>query len=404
LKTLSLLKFATISVFISLGVFVACSHTQESMSEGFPGKSTDSSYRKLSQTYISKKSLQFDSLFRLLHQTRGFNGSVLVSKYGQIIYKGAFGYANFINRDTLTPQTTFNIASVSKQFTSVAIMQLKEQGLLNYDDPVVKYIPNFPYDQSITIRSLLTHSSGIPNYAYALDRYYNKKGHVTNQVVADLFAAFKPRMSYQPNSHFNYNNSNYCLLAYIVEKVSGLSFREYTQKNFFEPLNMTRTFIYDPTRPDLHERAAVGYTAGRRRVYADHLDGVVGDKGVYTTVEDLYKWDMALNSEKLLKNTTLDEAFQPAHSFRNLITKNYGFGWRLKLLPNGEWFTYHTGWWHGFKAYYMHNRKDQSAVIMLSNIANGSLSNAKYVEALLYPEKAPYILGEEVGSELEVQE
>jgi CubicO group peptidase (beta-lactamase class C family) len=395
------------SFFSGLGI-VACSHQPRQLSDettSAVANRNDSISRLFDLKTANRKAIKLDTFFKKLHKLNGFNGAVLVSQYGKIIYKNAFGYSSFTKKDTNTTQTQFQLASVSKQFTAVAIMQLHEKGLINYDDPVYKHIPSFPYDSSITIRSLLTHSSGIPNYVYCLDRVWNKRLSMTNDQIVDLFAKYKPGINYMPNSRFNYNNSNYVLLAYIVEKLSGMSFREYAQKNLFAPAGMSRSFIYDPTKTELVASAAVGYTPRRHgywQVPFDHLDGATGDKGVYSTVEDLFKWDMALNSEKLVKMSTLREAFLPAHTFRNMITKNYGFGWRLQLLDDGSWLTFHTGWWHGFKNYYMHNNRDNSSIIILQNVANHALGRIKVAQSILYPEKAWYFMsGEGLPGELE---
>ncbi|MFC0181101.1 CubicO group peptidase, beta-lactamase class C family [Pseudarcicella hirudinis] len=408
MKILQITKFVSATTFLFFLGIISCSHQQKSLSDiptGPVDVRNDSLNNLFDPKVAARKAAKLDTFFKKLHRTGGFNGVVLVSQFGKIIYKGAFGFANFSHRDSLSVDTPFQLASVSKQFTAVAIMQLKEKGLLNYDDPVWKHIPNFPYDSSITIRSLLTHSSGIPNYIYALDRVFNKKNPITNQEVVDLFARYRPGINYLPNSRFNYNNSNYVLLAYIVEKLSGMNFRQYARKNLFEPAGMTHSFIYDPMHPEQVAGAAVGYSPRRRgywQVPFDHLDGAVGDKGVYSTVEDLYKWDMALNSEKLVKLSTLDDAFQPAHSFRNLITKNYGFGWRLQLMDDGSWLTFHTGWWHGFKNYYLHNHRDNSAIIVLGNVASHYLGRIKVAQSILYPEKAWYFMsGESLPNELD---
>ncbi len=408
-----LLKFTkqiVLSCFFSGFVILACSHQPKKLGEEISTKvaSRNDSIAKLFDPKVaSRKAVKLDTFFKKLHKLNGFNGAVLVSQYGKVIYKKAFGFASFSKKDTNTTQTQFQLASVSKQFTAVAIMQLHEKGLINYDDPVYKYIPNFPYDPSITIKSLLTHSSGIPNYVYCLDRIIDKKVAMTNGQIVDLFARYKPGINYNPNSRFNYNNSNYALLAYIVEKLSGMSFRDYAQKHLFAPAGMSRSFVYDPNKPELVASAAVGYTPRRRgfwQVPFDHLDGVVGDKGIYSTVEDLYKWDMALNNEKLVKMSTLEEAFRPAHSFKNLITKNYGYGWRLQLLDDGSWLTFHTGWWHGFKNYYMHNNRDNSSIIILQNVSNHALARVKVAQSILYPERAWYFMsGEGLPEELETE-
>ncbi|WP_159102735.1 serine hydrolase domain-containing protein [Flectobacillus major] len=400
-------QFFSLTLLFVLGI-IACSHQPNQWGDEATSKTSvrnDSIAKFFDPQLAAKKAAKLDTFFKHLHKTAKFNGAVLVSQYGKIIYKGAFGYANFSKKDTNTTQTLFQLASVSKQFTAVAIMQLHEKGLIDYNDPVYKFIPNFPYDPSITIRSLLTHCSGIPNYAYALDKVVDKKTPMTNEQIVSLFAKYKPGINYLPNARFNYNNSNYVVLAYIVEKLSGMSFREYAQKKLFAPAGMSKTFIYDPTHTEQVAHAAVGHTprrGGYWQIPFDHLDGAVGDKGIYSTVEDMYKWDMALNSEKLVKLATLQEAFQPAHHFRNLINKNYGYGWRLQLLDDGSWLTFHTGWWHGFKNYYLHNQKDNSSIIILQNVANHALARVKVAQSILYPEKAWYFMnGESIPEEVE---
>lgn len=396
-----------ISFFCGLGI-ISCSHQSSHLSEN-PVNSVsarnDSIDRLFNSKNAAKKAAKLDTFFKKLHKLNGFNGAVLVSQNGRIIYKNAFGYSSFLKKDANTTQTQFQLASVSKQFTAVAIMQLHEKGLIDYDTPVYKYIPSFPYDSAITIRSLLTHRSGIPNYVYCLDKVVNKKISLSNDKVVDLFAQYRPGINYLPNTKFNYNNSNYVLLAYIVEKLSGMNFRDYAKKHLFDPAGMSRSFIYDPQDANKLSTAALGYTPNRRgfwQVPFDYLDGATGDKGVYSTVEDLFKWDMALNTEKLVKIKTLNEAFQPAHTFKFATNRNYGFGWRLQLLDDGTWMTFHTGWWHGFKNYYMHNNRDNSSIIILQNVANRALGRVKVAQSILYPEKAWYFMsGEGLPEELE---
>jgi len=220
---------------------------------------------------------------------------------------------------------------------------------------------------------------------------YDKKVPLTNQKVVEMMIRLKPHIDYRPNARFNYNNTNYMLLAYIVEKLSGENFRTYVKKNIFEPAGMKETFIYDPLHPEMLKTAATGYVPRRGGPAVsdfNHLDGVTGDKGIYSTVEDLHLWDSALNEEKLVKSSTLEEAFTPQHTIPTTLPKNYGFGWRLTQLDNGEWLTYHTGWWHGFKNYYLHNPKDNSSIIILGNMAGHSLGRVNVVQSILYPEKA----------------
>lgn len=376
----------------------------------FAGKSpvekrNDSIANLFNPQIAAQKAVKLDTFFKALQKNTGFNGTVLVAQYGKVIYKRAFGIANNFTKDQLSTRTPFQLASVSKQFTAVSILQLMEQGKLKLDDRVEQYIPGFPYDSSITIRSLLTHKSGLANYAYCLDKYYDKKAPLTNAKVVELFNKIKPGIDYHPNRQFHYNNTNYILLACIVERISGKGFREYVKENIFIPAGMNESFVYDPLHPEQLKKSATGYQpkrSGLAVVGFDHLDGVTGDKGIYSTVEDMFLWDQALNSETVIKLSSLDQAFTPQHTKPKVLTTNYGLGWRLKQLENGEWLTYHTGWWHGFKNYYLHNQKDNSAIIILGNMANHSLAKINIVQSILYPEKAKYFLkGENLPAENE---
>ncbi len=401
-KTPKLIFFISMAILVGL---LASSHQTRSYFHTKTNieKRNDSLSQLYNPEIAKQKSIKLDTFFKKLQQTMGFNGAVLIAQYGKIIYKKSFGYANYFTKSPINTHTHFQLASVSKQFTAVAIMQLKEKNLLNYDDPIYKHIPGFPYDSSLTIRSLLTHRSGLSDYAYNMDKIYDKKIPLTNQKVVEMMIRLKPHIDYRPNARFSYNNTNYMLLAYIVEKLSGQNFREYLKKQVFEPAGMVETFVYDPMHPEMLKTAATGYVPRRGGpVVSDfnHLDGVTGDKGIYSTVEDLHHWDMALNEEKLVSFQTLEEAFTPQHTQPKVLPKNYGFGWRLTQLDTGDWLTYHTGWWHGFKNYYLHNPKDNSAIIILGNMAGHSLAKVNVVQSILYPEHASFFMkGETLPSE-----
>lgn len=331
--------------------------------------------------------VQLDSIFTKLHKKKGFNGTVLVSKFNQVVYKGAFGYADFRSKDSLNSQTAFQLASVSKQFTAMAIMMLKEQGLVGYDDSVQQYIPNFPY-QGITIRQLLTHRSGLSNYTYFSDELWpDRKISMTNDDVLKLMEAHQPQVYYQPNIRFDYSNTGYCLLASVVEKASGIPFASFLQKRIFEPLEMNNTFTFSDSLP-AQNIVATGYTSGRRKRTPDYLDSVLGDKGMYSTVEDLHKWDQALYTQKLVKQKTLEEAFTGSGR-KKKNSEDYGFGWRIRQIESGDTVLYHAGLWHGYNTYLLRNPKDHSALIVLSNLPNGSLKHLiNEVQDFLYPVQA----------------
>ncbi len=338
---------------------------------------------KYSPAEAARKAHQLDTFFRNLHKKHGFNGTVLIAQYGQVLYKGAFGYADLAHKDTLTEQTSFQLASVSKQFTAVAIMKLKEMGKLRYDDNVKKYLPDFPYD-GVTVRHLLTHRSGLPNYNYFCDNYVkDRRTYIHNDQVVQMLAQYKPNPYFSPDSRFLYSNTGYCLLASIAEKASGKPFHKFVEEQIFQPLGMSHTRIFTDESSVSILQVAKGYSGGRRQYGVSYQDGVVGDKNVYSTAGDMFKWDRALYTNKIVSQATLEEAFTPASP--ELKIQNYGYGWRLRTTSSGDPVIFHGGWWHGYKSYFMRNRKDQSTVIVLSNVANNSLSHLKFLQEILYP-------------------
>ncbi|MBC5772738.1 beta-lactamase family protein [Pontibacter sp. KCTC 32443] len=376
--------------FLCLSVVSCQESTEENQAGNLKGEEKEESKQRVaiptSFTTATAQKLghQLDSIFTHLHKRKGFNGTVLVTKYDQVLYKGAFGYTDFQRKDTLTTQTAFQLASVSKQFTAMAIMMLKEQGKLHYDDSVQQYFPSFPY-KGITIRQLLTHRSGLANYTYFSDELWpDRNKPITNADVLNLMAVHKPNVYHLPNTHFDYSNTGYMLLASIVEKASGEPFANFMQKHIFGPLQMKNTFTYSIDVATLTGKVATGHTGGRRKRTPDYLDTVLGDKGVYSTVEDLYKWDQALYTQKLVKWETLEEAFTGSRPEKK-NKEDYGFGWRIRPMESGDTVLYHAGLWHGYSTYLLRNPKDHSALIVLSNVPNGSLGHLKAIQQFLYP-------------------
>jgi CubicO group peptidase (beta-lactamase class C family) len=330
---------------------------------------------------------ELDSVFQVLHRKKSFNGTVLVTKWGQVVYKGAFGYADFRQKDTLSTQTVFQLASVSKQFTAIAIMMLQEEGKLQYDDSLHHLLPGFPY-KGITVRQLLTHRSGLSNYTYFSEQLWPDRSlGLTNEDVLRLMAVHQPDPYYQPEVRFDYSNTGYALLASVVEKVAGIPFADFLQQRIFTPLQMRNTFTFGDSLTAPRVQVATGHTGGRRKRSPDFLDSVLGDKGVYSTVEDLHKWEQALYSRQLVKPESLEAAFRGHYPQKKKKgNEDYGFGFRLRTLKNGEPVVYHAGLWHGYTSYLLRNTQDHSSFIILSNLPNGSLKQAiEGVEQVLYP-------------------
>ncbi len=311
-----------------------------------------------------------------LHRKSSFNGNVLVAKDGKIIYEKAIGWADHLHRDSLKINSVFELASVSKPFTSTAIMMLVEDGKIRLDQQVKDFYPEFPYD-SITVKMLLTHRSGMMNYVYFVDDLWKsqkkdeRKG-ITNRDVMKLIAEHKPSPYTKPGKRFHYNNSNYMVLAAIIEKVSGKKYSEFMAENIFKPLGMKNTAVYSKAEYDKIPADVVGHDRSwRRSVAQNFLDGPVGDKGVYSTVHDLYLFDRAMRKGKLLKKATLDSMYAD-HTEMQKGHFNYGYGWRT-FQNDDHKVVYHTGWWHGFRHIYLRQLDKDITVILLSNLTNGSL-------------------------------
>ncbi|MGF7040383.1 serine hydrolase domain-containing protein [Mucilaginibacter lappiensis] len=320
---------------------------------------------------------KIDEVMKELHRTRGFNGNVLVAKKGKIIYENAIGWADYLHRDSLKLGSQFELASVTKTMTSTAILMLMERGKLTLDDNVKKFFPDFPYE-GITIRLLLTHRSGMMNYVYFIDDIYrsqhlNQRKGLTNADAMKMIAEYKPHPFNVPNKRFLYNNSNFMVLGAIIEKVSGMSYAQFMKQNVFIPASMMHTNVYSKAVYDKIPVDVVGHDRGQWRysVAQNFLDGPVGDKGVYSTIADLFLFDRALRAGRLLKQATLDSAYVP----RNPMLHghfSYGYGWRTFTAP-GQEVIYHTGWWHGFRHIYLRDMKNDITIVLLSNLANGSL-------------------------------
>jgi CubicO group peptidase (beta-lactamase class C family) len=323
-----------------------------------------------------KADKRIDEIVTNLHRRSGFNGNVLVAKNGKIIYERAIGWADHLHRDSLKINSVFELASVSKPFTSTAIMMLVEDGKLKLNQNVKEFYPDFPYD-SITVELLLTHKSGMMNYVYFVDDLWkaqkkDERPGITNQDVMKLIAEHKPNPYSKPNRRFHYNNSNYMVLAAIIEKVSGQKYSQFMAENIFKPLGMKNTAVYSKAEFDKIPVDVVGHDRNwRRSVAQNFLDGPVGDKGIYSTIHDLYLFDRAMRKAKLLKPATMDSVYA-AHNVMQKGHFNYGYGWRT--FENGKnKVVYHTGWWHGFRNIYLRQVNKDITIILLTNLTNGSL-------------------------------
>jgi CubicO group peptidase (beta-lactamase class C family) len=327
--------------------------------------------KKINKAHLAKAK-ELDKYFTRRHEKIGFNGTVLFAEDGQVVYENSFGYADIRKKIENKIDTKFQIASATKPFTTYAIMLLKQKGELSYEDSVQQYFPEFPY-KGISIRLLMIHKSGLPEYFYFADKLWkDRQTPITNKDVINLMIEHHPQRYYLPDKKYNYINTNYCILAAIVEKITGKTFEDFMMENVFVPLEMNDTFIYNKAHQKEVENVAIGYTRRRRVAEDTYLNGVVGDKGIYTTVEDMLKFDQALFNGNPVRSEILEEAFKPAHK-RLYIHDNYGFGWRINASDSTNKIVYHTGWWKGFRSYFIRQLGTRKTIIVLSNMSNQSV-------------------------------
>jgi N-acyl-D-amino-acid deacylase len=311
-----------------------------------------------------------DSAYTQLYKTNRFNGAVLYAEKGKVVFKKAWGITAANSGTALSTASAFNLASVSKQFVCMAIMQLKEKGLLQYDDDCKKYIPELPYD-SISIRHLMTHTSGIPEYFDLFVRHKTPLDTLTNEKMIEQFATLKPALDFATGTKWAYCNTNYVLLVSIIERITQQPFATYFHNNIAKPLGLKNTYVYHILMPAVPTNHVYGFTeTGEQKKLNDltPFDGVVGDGNIYSSVEDLYLWEQSLYTQKLVKQSTLQEAFT-AVTLKDGTTYPYGFGWGVDEKKAGVF--EHTGGWVGFANIIYRDTVNHRTIIELSSGSNG---------------------------------
>ncbi len=338
-------------------------------------------------------------------------------KMEKVVYQGAFGIRSIDPLDSLDLNSQFRLASVSKQFTAMAIMMLKESGKLRYDQDIRDFIPELPYE-GITIRHLLHHVSGLPDYEPLMDQHwktdlkYDDPARYTdgNADVIKMLATQKPPVLFKPGERWKYSNTGYNLLGTIVARASGVSFADYLKQHVFDPAGMSNTVMYDfvigpdPKMPDRAFGFQVGWNGTERSPADSHyLNRGQGEDGVYSTVGDLLKWDRILYTEKLVSKATLEEAFTPA-VLNNGDTTDYGFGWFIQRSPSGKKMVQHSGGWLSFTTYIFRGIEEDKCFVLLSNSAGpGSRSIIEGLTDMLYDQPyalPPLSIRQEMGKEV----
>lgn len=305
---------------------------------------------------------------------RGFNGSVLIGYKGKILYERYFGYANLKNGIKLSPNTPSQLASTSKNFLATAILWLYQNNYLDINKPVNTYLKDFPYPD-ITVKMLMNHRSGLPKYLHFASRYWHSTPLKSNEDLLQLFDKQKPRLDFKPGTRFQYCNSNYAILARVLEEVTGLPYPLFMKQFIFKPLGMDYTYIYDPIRDAAqNSNAAISYQHNWLPWALNYSDGIYGDKNIYSTPRDLYRWDQSFYHHTLLNPKILKLAYTGCSDNMPGV-RNYGLGWRMLEYPDDYKVIYHNGWWHGNNTVFYRFIKNNFTIIVLGNRLDKDIYN-----------------------------
>lgn len=329
-------------------------------------------YNKEKTKNVSHK---LDSLLKRINKRHDFHGSILVAKNDTIVYHNQVGYADFRKKEKINEASVFQLASVSKQFTAAAIMLLHERGKVQLNDTVNKFYPDFPY-KDVTIENLLNHTAGLPKYFWVAEHKWKYNDAPTNAEMMDLLAKSSVERFFKPGRNFDYSNTAYMVLASIVEKVSGIRFSTFLQKNIFQPLGMKNSFVYSYQNDTIRNNQLIGYRLyrGWRHLKIGNTvnDAIVGDKNIYSTSEDLFKWTLGLNSGKLLSKESLDLMYTKGETIWGREVP-YGFGFRIDTKDRNA--IYHYGKWNGFSTGLSMYPNDDLTIIVLEHTSYNSMKH-----------------------------
>ncbi|MFH6993088.1 serine hydrolase [Flavobacterium sp. FlaQc-48] len=349
----------------------------------------------LNIAFAQDKAGQIDALLNQYNQYGQFNGSALIAENGKVILKKGFGSANMEWNIPNQPDTKFRLGSISKQFTAFLIVKLAEEGKIKLDVPISTYLPDYPKanGDKITIHQLLTHTSGIPNYTSSPNFFKDKsRNPYTPEEFVKTFSDLP--LEFTPGEKFNYSNSGYFLLGYIIEKISGKTYEQYLQETIFTPLKMVNSG-YDHSDVILKNRAAGYEKRGKKITNSAYLDMSIpyAAGSLYSTVEDLYLWDQALYTNQLLSSKSMESLF---NSYIKTGKASYGYGWFISEADNGSSgkvkVTEHGGGINGFNTIIYRIPSDKNLIVLLNNTGSTGLNEmSASIRAILYnqPFNAP---------------
>ncbi len=310
------------------------------------------------------KQAKIDLVLSQVQKKKLFNGNVLILEKGTTLLKKSYGLADLRNNTPLTAQSTFRIGAISKSFTAMAVLILVQKNKLSLEDSLYKFYPAVPYP-NITIRQLLTHTSGIPDY---LSYFYTQSNelmtYARNRNVIAWLENEQVDSNFLPATAWEYSYTNYVLLAGIVEKISQQPFRQFLAKMICEPLGLKNTFLPKYYEDFKHPNKVVGFQNDQKTLFDDNfLNKIYGSNGIYASAEDLMLWNLAWHNQALVTEAVLQEAFHPV-KLQNGEAKPYGFSWHIRPAQEGF---YQIGSWLGFKSILLYQPASQTTLILLSN-------------------------------------
>ncbi len=332
------------------------------------------------EVLVYPNAASFDEYFRRMNQAGRFSGSFLLAHRGNILAESAYGFAHRHPYTPIEPRTTtFQLASVSKPLASIAVLGLYEQGQIDLDKDLREYWPQFPY-AGITPMMLLSHRSGLHDYTYFSELYWDGSKPLNNKDVLQLLVDHEPNINFPPDRRHHYSNVNYALLGCLVEKVTGTPFPDYVEKAIFHPLGITQSYVIKD-HLDQPEYAATGYTGLTRPMAPWWMDAVSGSKSICMTPYELFLVDNALRDGILLKPETFEKAIYGWGQMRS-ANADYGLGWRL-YDHHGIQVVYHTGWWRGFRSLYLKIPEIDATAIIFANTTHARLSVRDMTERII---------------------
>lgn len=308
-----------------------------------------------------------DQYYKKVWEASDLSGGILVAKGDDIIYENYRGFGRAGGQMPIDKNTPLHVASVSKTLTAMAMMKLIEAGKIKFSDHLTQFFPGFPYP-NVTVQTLLDQRSGLPKYEYFITKIPPaapelSKPYITNQDVLDMIIKYKPDLARDTDTGFMYCNTNFALLALLIERVTKTPFPQAMKEMVFTPLKMNNTYIFQ--EKDI-PTASQSFYYTNKLYPLDRLDLIYGDKNVYTTPRDLYNFSKAMFSKKFLKPELMDMVFSP-YSNEKVGMNNYGLGFRMKIFDNGEKLTYHNGWWHGTNSVFAHLLKSKVTIVAIGN-------------------------------------